>query len=94
MDRSATMAIKREVVNTTNTLGWNHIIRIAEQLVAAKEKLALSENDETKIVGLQRKAQAAREFLNEFLRKIEVTRQPDSPSEEADVVLFNEVAYE
>lgn len=95
MNRAAELAIKREVIVTTNTVGWNQVVRIAEQLVVAKEKAALAETDDAKIIGLQRRAQAAREFLTEFLRKIDTTRQPDTPLDESDgLILFNEVAYE
>jgi uncharacterized protein involved in exopolysaccharide biosynthesis len=53
--------------------------QLADRLVKSKEDKALSEEDESKVVGLQRKAQAAREFLNEFLNEIERSKQVEPP---------------
>lgn len=90
MDSQQLMLLKKEVVTTTNTPGWRYVMQIAEQLVKAAETAVIAEQEETKIVGLQRKAQAAREFLNEFRRKIEATRQVETPS--PDDSLLYEVA--
>lgn len=90
MDNQQLMVLKREVIATTNTVGWGYVMQIAEQLVKAAETAIIAEQEESKIVGLQRKAQAAREFLTEFRRKIEATRQVETPS--PDDSLLYEVA--
>jgi hypothetical protein len=73
------MTIKQELVKTTSTPGWAYMKQLAEKLVKSKEEKALSEEDETRVVSLQRKAQAAREFLNDFLNEIERRKQVEAP---------------
>lgn len=82
------LQVKQAIVATTNSAGWHHIKALAEMAVAAAERKALDCEDDSKIVGLQRKAQAAREFLNTFLALIEQSRMTDEPVEEFIEVSF------
>jgi bisphosphoglycerate-dependent phosphoglycerate mutase len=79
MDSNKEMTIKQELVKTTSTPGWAYLKQLAEKLIKSKEDKALSEEEESKVVGLQRKAQAARKFLNEFLNEIERSKQVEPP---------------
>lgn len=90
MDQQQLMLLKKEVCATTNTVGWRYVMQIAEQLVKAAEAAVIAEAEESKIVGLQRKAQAARDFFNKFRQKIEATKQVESA--EPDDSLLYEVA--
>lgn len=92
MDRTELLLLKREVINTTNSIGWHYVLKIADELVKSAEAAVIQEQNETKIVGLQRKAQAAREFLNQFRQKIEATRQVDTEDASPEDLLLYEVA--
>ncbi len=84
------LTLKHELVNTTATNGWFHIRSLAEKLLVSKERAALTEENETKIIALQRKAQAAREFWMELVDTITKSKTVGSPSD-AD---FADVACE
>lgn len=70
---------KREVVATTNSIGWRYIQELAEETVRDLERKAIDEEDDDKGNILRREAKAARKFLTNFLRAVECQREADAP---------------
>jgi hypothetical protein len=79
-------ADKHEIVMTTNTRGWHLIVKMAEGVVRDAENATMAEEDETKIVRLQRKAQSKREFLAELLKRVEEMKQIDVSEDHSDFI--------
>lgn len=86
------MLIKKELVVTTNSRGWVYAMKLGEEIVQDAERKALTCEDESKIIGLQRKAQAAREFFTEFRQRVEQTKQVEGEVTTGEVP-FVEVCY-
>jgi hypothetical protein len=82
----------REIINTTNSIGWSYIKDLAEGTVTSLERLAIDEDDDDKGATLRREAKAARKFLNSFLRAVESMRDATVPHEDAPGPYFYDVA--
>jgi hypothetical protein len=52
----------RDLLAVLHSEGWKVVSAIAEESIKAQEQEVILCDDETKVVGLQRKAQAARMF--------------------------------
>lgn len=86
---------KREIITTTNSVGWRYIKDLGEEAVRAAERRAIDEEDDVKGSALRREAKAARKFFDDFLTAIEVMRgveAPDSDESNSTDSYFYEVA--
>ena len=72
---------KREIVTTTNSVGWRYIRALGEEAVKAAERRAIDEEDDLKGAVLRREAKAARKFLANFLLAVDAMRQADAPEQ-------------
>lgn len=75
MDQTVIMARKQMLIATTNTPGWQVALQIAEQIAEDAAQKVINCEDETDVIKLQRKAQAAREFVTEFRSRVEEMRR-------------------
>lgn len=85
---------KREIIATTNSIGWRYITDLATEAVTQAERRAIDEEDDAKGTRLRNEARAARKFLREFLAAVEAARSveaSDAPVTEDDY--FYDVAY-
>lgn len=90
MDNSNLMQTKFEIVQTTNTRGWAFIQKLAEESVKKMERNAIDEDDDIKGSAMRREAKAARTFLNDFMKRVDLARQvTDEPSDND----FLEICY-
>jgi hypothetical protein len=60
-----------ELQRTTSTAGWAMAMSIADDVAKESQQALMECDDESKIVGLQRKAAASREYLETFRRRIQ-----------------------
>lgn len=83
MDDAVRKARALAVTQTTLSQGWPVIIEIASSVLRVKETEALECQDDDQVIRLQRKAQAAREFLASWMREVENAQNPEltSPSD-------------
>jgi hypothetical protein len=63
-----------ELSRTVNSLGWGIAMKLAEDAVSDASERVMTCEDDALIVGLQKKAQAAREFLADWKRRIEAMK--------------------
>ncbi len=84
---------KREIITTTNSVGWRFIKELGEEAVRAAERRAIDEEDDAKGATLRRQAKAARVFYDDFLQAIEAMRDVNAPeSNGTDSTYFYDVA--
>lgn len=81
MEDSVRVARARALEHTTNTPGWSVVLATAQLVLRDRELAALECQDDDKIIGLQRKAQAAREFMRDFTNAIESAKNPQVGSD-------------
>jgi len=74
-DTNQYMQVKQRIVLTTNTPGWQDIVKLAEESVKQIERAAIDEEDDAKGANLRREAKAARKFITDFLARINSARQ-------------------
>lgn len=72
-----------EIRSTLNSIGWRHIDKLLENIVVGWEKMALSTEDESRIVTAQREARVARKVLEEFRSRVQIAGSID-PEPAAD----------
>jgi hypothetical protein len=80
---SQLMQVKLEIVQTTNTRGWQLIQKLGEETVKNMERMAIDEEDDVKGTLLRREAKAARKFFTDFTARINLARQvSDEPNKD------------
>lgn len=77
-----------ELQATMNSAGWRVALEVMESIVRDFSAEAMDCDDESKIVGLQREARAARRFVKEFN-----TRVAGGSRIESDVDDFQPVSF-
>jgi hypothetical protein len=84
MDNAVREARARAVSNTVNSQGWPVIIETALAVLKIKEAEALECEDDSQVIRLQRKAQAAKDFLTAWMHEVDRVQNPDltSPADE------------
>lgn len=81
MDDQVRVARARALEHTTNTPGWSVVLATAQIVLRERELTALECEDDNKTIGYQRKAQAAKEFLRDWINAIESAKNPELPAE-------------
>lgn len=77
MDDAVKTARANAVKQTTVSQGWPIIVETAHLVAKAKEAEAMDCQDDAQVVRLQRKAQAAREFLRDWMNAVDKLQNPD-----------------
>lgn len=67
---------KAQLVNLCNSQGWALAQQLGNKLLTEMEQKALSNDDESLIVPLTRRARGAREFWDAFLKDLEGAKNP------------------
>lgn len=83
MDDAVRKARALAVTQTTLSQGWPIVVEIGLSSLRVKEAEALECQDDDQVIRLQRKAQAAKEFLTSWMSEVEKAQNPDltSPSD-------------
>jgi hypothetical protein len=79
------LSAKNDLIATCNSRGWALAMQIAEQIAQEATDKLLTCSDDNQVLAFQRKAQASREFLNTFLRRVEEFRQLEVTDENSFV---------
>jgi basic membrane lipoprotein Med (substrate-binding protein (PBP1-ABC) superfamily) len=77
MDDSIRVARARAVTQTVLSQGWPVIVGIATAVLKVKEAEALECQDDEQVIRLQRKAQAAKEFLTSWMQEVDKAQNPE-----------------
>lgn len=86
MDNGVKVARARAVSATVHTDGWSIIKALAATIQREVENTALECDDDDKVVRLQHKAQAVKEFINLWMNEVERAQNPDAPNTVDDFV--------
>jgi hypothetical protein len=86
------MAVKAAMVQTTNTLGWNYIKQLADNIVKKTIDEALEEEDSLKGESKRLKAAALKKGFSELFNAIETAKTFSVQSEEEEG--FGSLDYE
>jgi len=83
MELNQLMQLKQRIAQTTNSAGWNDVVKLMEESVKRIERQAIDEEDDQKGNNLRREAKAARKFFTDFVKRINSARQvTDEPGDE------------
>lgn len=74
------MQMKRFLLETTSSRGWEYVMKFAETVVRDLEKKALNEEDDAKSNGYRRDARGARMFKDDLFKRIVIAMQIDEPT--------------
>jgi hypothetical protein len=86
MDDAVRKARALAVTQTILSQGWPVIVEIASSVLRVKETEALECQDDDQVIRLQRKAQAAREFLAAWMNEVEKAQHPELDSAADDFI--------
>jgi hypothetical protein len=70
---------------TISTRGWQFAMELAEAAVKEAEEAALNCEDDSRVVGLQKEARAARIFLKNWKEKVQQAAVIEQPQEFSSV---------
>lgn len=77
MDDAVRKARALAVTQTTLSQGWPIVVEIGLSVLRVKEAEALECQDDEYVIRLQRKAQAAKEFLTAWMNEVEKAQHPE-----------------
>jgi hypothetical protein len=77
MDDAVRKARALAVTQTTLSQGWPIVLEIGLSVLRVKEADALDCEDDAQVIRLQRKAQAAKEFLTSWMHEVEKAQHPE-----------------
>jgi hypothetical protein len=86
MDDAVRKARALAVTQTTLSQGWPIVVEIGLSVLKIKEAEALACEDDAQVIRLQRKAQAAKEFLTSWMNEVHKAIYPDLSSAADDFI--------